>query len=63
MRPGPRFPWPARLREDSGQGLVEYALLMLLMVFVSIAILQLLGVAVLDLFVEAGDAVNEAVGG
>jgi pilus assembly protein Flp/PilA len=51
----------ARLREDEeGQGLVEYALILVLVSIVAIAALQLLGVHVTSVFTQADNALTPA---
>jgi pilus assembly protein Flp/PilA len=44
------------LREESGQDLIEYALLAALIAIVSVAALQLLGPTVANLFTRVNDA-------
>jgi Flp pilus assembly pilin Flp len=45
---------------ETGQGLVEYALLFVFVVIVVIVILQLLGISVLDMYEYAASQLGEA---
>jgi pilus assembly protein Flp/PilA len=48
----------ARTRDEEGQTVVEYALLLVLISIVAIAILTLVGTSVTDVFQQADDALN-----
>lgn len=49
-------------KEESGQGLVEYGLLIVLIVIIAVAALSLFGDSIVALFGKAEGAVNDAVG-
>jgi pilus assembly protein Flp/PilA len=48
----------ARTRDEEGQTVVEYALLLVLISIVAIAIMTLVGTSVTDVFQQADDALN-----
>ena len=48
----------ARTRDEEGQTVVEYALLLVLISIVAIAIMTLVGASVTDVFQQADDALN-----
>ena len=49
-------------RQDDGQGLAEYGLILLIVSVVAVAVLELIGVDVRDFITTAADAVDRAVG-
>ena len=50
----------ARTRDEEGQTVVEYALLLVLISVVAIAIMEAVGVSVTGVFQDADDALNSA---
>lgn len=53
--------WALRAREESGQGLVEYTLILALISVVSIAIMQIVGTDVRSVFTSASSALQTVV--
>lgn len=49
------------LKDESGQGMVEYALIIALIAIVVIAVLAALGGSITDVFKGSSDALDEAV--
>ena len=54
-------PWALRAREESGQGLVEYTLILALISVVSIVIMQTVGTDVRAVFTGAANALETVV--
>jgi pilus assembly protein Flp/PilA len=50
--------WAMTAREEAGQGLVEYALILVLVSIVAIATLSLLGVDVSNVFTDVSTEIN-----
>jgi pilus assembly protein Flp/PilA len=50
----------ARARDEEGQTVVEYALLLVLISVVAIAIMEAVGISVTGVFQDADDALNSA---
>lgn len=49
-----------RVRDEEGQTVVEYALLLVLISVVAIAIMEAVGISVTGVFQDADDALNSA---
>ena len=55
--------WVARARDEEGQGLVEYALILVFVSIVSILVLGILGVDVRDIFTDVETQIDGQAGG
>jgi len=55
--------WVAAARDEEGQGLVEYALILVFVSIVSIAVLGILGVDVSDIFTDIETQLDGVAGG
>ncbi len=55
--------WVARARDEEGQGLVEYALILVFVSIVSIGVLTILGIDVMDIFTTIETELDGVAGG